>query len=142
MRSTDLMALLESLATDALPPNDWKQLARACLSGGEDLLWNSDFAGFCQKTADLNHQQGSPITFEMLAGEGQYRDLQTQLNFSPAAYAQTNASAQKAWRKIPMPGKRAEELTKIVQGPDEPFQDCLSRLLQAAGRILGDSDAG
>lgn len=101
-----------------------------------------DFAVFCQNTADLNHQQGIPITFEMLAGEGQYRDLQTQLNFNPAAYAQTNAAAQKAWRKIPMPGKRAEELTKVVQGPDEPFQDFLSRLLQAAGRILGDSDAG
>lgn len=106
MRSTDLMALLESLARDALPPNDWKQLARACLSGGEYLLWNSDFAGFCQNTADLNHQQGIPITFEMLAGEGQYRDLQTQLNFNPAAYAQTNAAAQKAWRKIPMPGEK------------------------------------
>lgn len=48
--------------------------------------------------------------------EGLYRDLQTQLNFNPAAYAQTSAAARKAWRKIPMPGKRAEELTKIVQG--------------------------
>lgn len=29
-----------------------------------------------------------------------------------------------------------------MQGPDEPFQDFLSRPLQAAGKILGDSDAG
>lgn len=39
-------ALLDSLAADALSPSDWKQLARACLSGGEYLLWNSDFAVF------------------------------------------------------------------------------------------------
>lgn len=30
------MAILENLATDALPPNDWKHLARACLSGGDN----------------------------------------------------------------------------------------------------------
>lgn len=110
-------ALLDSLAMDALPPNDWKQLARACLTEREYLLWNSDFATFCQNTAEINHQQGIPITFDMLgmAGEGPYRDLSNQLNFNPAAYAQTNAAAVKAWRKISMPGKRAEELTKIVK---------------------------
>lgn len=49
---------------------------------------------------------------------------------------------KKHGEKSPCREKRAEELTKIVQGPDEPFQDFLSRLLQAAGRILGESDAG
>ena len=30
--------LVENIAVEALPPVDWKQIAKACLSGGDYLL--------------------------------------------------------------------------------------------------------
>ncbi|XP_029418235.1 uncharacterized protein LOC115069967 [Nannospalax galili] len=134
-------AVLESMTTEALAPNDWKQIARACLSGGEFLLWKSEFGEFCQVTADLNRAQNIPITFDMLAGEGQYRETEHQINFPIAVYAQTSAAAKKAWNKLPTAGRQIEDLARIRQGPDELYQDFESRLLMVAGRLLRDSDA-
>ena len=50
--------MIESLGTQNLPPNDWKQIARACLSGGDYLLWKSEYAEQCARIADVNQQQG------------------------------------------------------------------------------------
>ena len=47
-------AIIEALGNQNLPPNDWKQVARACLSGGDYLLWKSEFAEQCRITADIN----------------------------------------------------------------------------------------
>ncbi|KAK1346040.1 hypothetical protein QTO34_008509 [Cnephaeus nilssonii] len=135
-------ALLDSLATDALPPNDWKNMARACLGGGDYLLWKSEFIEQCQATAEINRGQNIPFTFEMLAGEGPYGGLNDQLQYPPGAYAQVNAAATKAWRKLPSTGRQTEDLSKIRQGPDEPFQDFVSRLLQTAGWLIGDGESG
>jgi hypothetical protein len=35
-----------------------------------------------------------------------------------------------------------EELSKIRQGPDEPYQDFVSHLLQAIGRLMVEGEAG
>lgn len=109
-------ALLESLATEALPPNDWKQLARACLSGGDYLLWKSEFAEQCQVTAELNRTQQIPIVFDMLAGEGIYRETDQQIHFAPGVYAQTNTAALRAWKKLPSSGRQTEDFPKSVRG--------------------------
>ena len=45
-------AIIEALGNQNLPPNDWKQFARACLSGGDYLLWKSEFAEQCGITAE------------------------------------------------------------------------------------------
>lgn len=135
-------AMLQSLSTEALPPGDWKQLAKACLSGEDYLLWKSEFADLCQQTADLNLAQQIPITFDMLAGEGPYRETGQQLRFNPAVYAQVNAAARRAWHKLPSAGRQTEDLSKVRQGADELYQDFVARLMQTAGTLMGDSDAG
>ena len=61
--------MIENLGTQNLPPNDWKQIARACLSGGDYLLWKSEYAEQCARIADVNQQQGIQTSYEMLAGE-------------------------------------------------------------------------
>ena len=76
-----------------LPPNDWKQVARACLSGGDYLLWKSEFAEQCGITADINRRQGLNTTYEMMVGEGDYRGTNNQLNYLPGAYPQISAAA-------------------------------------------------
>lgn len=106
------------------------------------MLWKSEYVEQCQVTADKNEAQGIPITFDQLAGEGQYGNTEDQLQFNAAVYAQANAAAFRAWRKLPSTGRWTEELFKVRHGPDKPFQDFLSRLLQAAGRLMGEGESG
>nr|XP_044997373.1 endogenous retrovirus group K member 10 Gag polyprotein-like [Jaculus jaculus] len=136
------LAIIDSMVFEALPPGDWKQVAKACLSGGDYLLWKTEYTENCQTIAEVNKDQGVPITFDMLAGEGPFRELENQLKFDVGVYAQVNAQAKKAWRKLPSNGKGTEDLSKIRQGPDELYQNFVDRLLQAANRLVGDSEAG
>lgn len=42
---------------------------------------------------------------------------------------------------MPSKSEVSENLTKILQGPTEPFSDFVARMVEAAGRIFGDPDA-
>nr|KAF6465880.1 hypothetical protein HJG63_011264 [Rousettus aegyptiacus] len=136
-------AMLEMLSLEALTPADWKNLARACLTPGDFLLWKSEYCGLCEKTA-LNRNQNPPIltTYEMLAGEGQYCANDQQLGYEGGAYAQISAAAKRAWYKLSANGRQTEDLSKIRQGPEEPFQVFVARLMETAKRLIGESDAG
>ena len=136
------IAMIESLGTQNLPPNDWKQIARACLSGGDYLLWKSEYAEQCARIADVNQQQGIQTSYEMLAGEGAFQATNTQLNFLPGAYPQISNAARQAWKKLPNSSIKTEDLSKVRQGPDEPYQDFVARLLDAIGKIMSDEKAG
>lgn len=96
------ITVFETMGADTLPPDDWKTLARACLTPGDYLLWKSEFNENCKKTAHINTQQNIPITFNMLAGEGQYADPLNQIGFELGAYAQTSTAAKRAWRALPV----------------------------------------
>ena len=136
------IAMIENLGTQALPPNDWKQTARACLSGGDYLLWKSEFFEQCARIADVNRQQGIQTSYKMLIGEGPYQATDTQLNFLPGAYAQISNAARQAWKKLPSSSTKTEDLSKVQQGPDEPYQDFVARLLDTIGKIMSDEKAG
>nr|XP_019575067.1 PREDICTED: endogenous retrovirus group K member 113 Gag polyprotein-like [Rhinolophus sinicus] len=135
------MAILDALSGEATPAEDWKHIAHACLSGSDYLLWKSEFYENCKKKANQNALRQIPITFDMLAGEGIYAELRNQMGFAAGAYAQTTAAAKDAWRMLPDTSRKEEHVSQIRQGPDEPFQDFVSRLNTAAGRIFGPSAA-
>ena len=40
LKTSFIQAVFETIAVEALPPVDWKKLARACLSGGDYVLGN------------------------------------------------------------------------------------------------------
>ena len=46
------------------------------------------------------------------------------------------------WNRFPTKGDLSGNLSDIKQGPKEQFQEFVDRLLKAAGRIFGDSQAG
>ena len=77
----------------------------------------------------------------MLTGEGQYRDIQNQLRFNPGTYAQIGAAARRAWNTLPNKGDLCQDISKIRQGPDEPFQEFVYRLIKASGRVSRDVNA-
>ncbi|XP_041911056.1 endogenous retrovirus group K member 5 Gag polyprotein-like [Arvicola amphibius] len=129
--------LLEDIAIMILTPEDWKLIARACLSKKHYLLWKSEFMKQCKATAERNRTQQSSITFDMLAGEGVYQTTDKQLDFDPAVYAQVDRAAKMAWNRLPPTGTHTVHLSKIRQGPDELFQDFVSRLTEATSRLIG-----
>ena len=67
----------------------------------------------------------------MLAGEGAFQATNTQLNFLPGAYAQISNAARQAWKKLPSSSIKTEDLSKVRQGPDKPYQDFVAWLLDA-----------
>lgn len=129
------LSLLESVGQSVLTPSDWTQLARACLSPGGFLMWQSMNTECCHDQADDNDEDGHPDwNADMLLGRGPHQADQTQ--FPRQVYRQISACAQRAWRQTSNPGDQANHLTKIVQGPNEPFADFVARVLEAAGRIF------
>ena len=125
------MSIVENLNGQYLPPNDWKQVSRACLSGGDYLLWKSEFGEHCGIFEDRNRWNGLQVSFEMFMGEGAYRATNQQLNYPPEAYPKINEAALIACKRLPTPNKKSEDLSKIKQGPDEPYQDFVARLLDS-----------
>ena len=104
-------------------------------------MWKSDFFERAAKQAEKNAAHNIPIGYDMLVGEGQYTSLQDQLTYPAIAYPQINRLALQAWRKLPSTQK-TEDISKIRQGPDEPYADFVDRLLQAVGRLIVDGPTG
>ncbi|XP_016060605.1 PREDICTED: endogenous retrovirus group K member 25 Pol protein-like [Miniopterus natalensis] len=77
----------------------------------------------------------------MLIGEGPHLTNDAQVIYPQEAYHTINALASKAWHTLPTPGTKSEELAKIRQGPDEPYQDFVSRFLQAVNCLVPDREA-
>lgn len=134
--------LLESIGAGALPSIDCKAIAGTCLSRGDYLVWKSEFYEKAAEQAERNQQQQVVNLADMLTGEGHYAPMAAQLGYQRATYQAINQPAIQAWICLPAMGTKTEELSRIRQGPDEPFHEFVSRLLQAVGRIVVNGESG
>ncbi|XP_063120606.1 igE-binding protein-like [Rattus norvegicus] len=134
------MSQVERLASIAMTPADWQSVTKACLlSMGQYIEWKALWHDACQAQARANAAAGQPAwTFDMLTGQGQWANNQTA--FPLEVYAQIAISAVKAWKALTNRGEVSGNLTKVIQGPSEPFSDFVARMMEAAGRIFGDQD--
>jgi hypothetical protein len=136
-------AQVEALARYCLNPGDWGSLARACLSSGQYLDWKSYFYEYANAQAAVNLASGEdpqrPWDADMLLGLGRFALDQTR--YPEPVYAQINEIATKAWRALPNRGAVSGNLTKVLQGPTEPFSDFVARMVETATKIFGDPDA-
>lgn len=66
------MAILETVASNVLPPADWRSLAKAVLTGGEYLLWMAEYSDQCGQYAQTPQCLRLGITYEQLAGAGDF----------------------------------------------------------------------
>lgn len=137
-----MLALLETISNAQLTPYDWQMLSKASLSGGDYLLWKSVYADQCQQQVECNAAHQIPIMAHMLKGEGLFSNSGDQVAYPLEAYQQISLCGTKAWKALPTTGVKTEELPSIRQGPDEPYQDFVSRLLQAINRLVIDAGAG
>jgi hypothetical protein len=118
---------------------DWQNLAHACLSPGQYLDWKAFFIEFAGEQAAQNAEAGQAAwDQDMLLGQGRIAAGQT--NYPLQAYEQINKMCTKAWKALPNRGEVSGNLTKILQGPTEPFADFVARIVKAAGKIFGDPD--
>ena len=138
------IALLERLARDRMTPRDWQDVAKATLpSIGKYMEWKALWHDAAQDQARINQRaltrEQQNWTFEMITGQGPHTDNQTNLPWG--VYTQISNTAIKAWRGLSAKGEASSQLTKIIQGPQEPFADFVARMTEAAGRIFGDAEA-
>lgn len=63
-----------------------------------------------------------------------------QTGYLEEVYRQVNEIAVKAWKALPNRGAVSGNLTKVLQGPTEPFSDFVAHMVETATKIFGDSD--
>ena len=75
----------------------------------------------------------------MLTGQGQFTAAQT--SFPLPVYAQVAHAAVRAWKALSRKGEANNQLSKIIQEPQEPFSDYVARMMEVAAKIFDDPDA-
>ena len=70
---------LEILAARWMKPYDWKAVAKACLSGGQFILWRTEYEDLAQKQADSNLKYGPRhIVKNTIIGNNEYAYFQNK----------------------------------------------------------------
>lgn len=136
------LTILEGLSDRWLTPNDWLTLARATLSGGDHVLWRTEFVENCRETAQRNSENRTTKSWtrDKLLGRSPYHTNEIQAAFPPGLLAQIQNAGLKAWRRLPPKGSATTSLAKIRQGPEEPYCEFISRLTVAAERLVGEGE--
>lgn len=137
------LSQLERLAMTAMTPADWQTVTKASLvSMGQYLEWKALWHEAAQEQARANALALTPEqqqwTFDLLTGQGPFAAQQT--NYHWGAYRQIAETAIRAWKALSRRGENNNQLTKIIQGTQEPFSDFVARMTEAAGRIFGDAE--
>ncbi|XP_073649462.1 endogenous retrovirus group K member 5 Gag polyprotein [Tursiops truncatus] len=136
------MTLIDALANRWMTPYDWIQVAKACLSGGQYLLWKTEYEEWVAKQHALNKKwDRSDITKDMLLGQGEYDTAQQQIHMGKEALWQVTMCAINAWKSLPLTPGKASALTDLRQKPEEPYEDFVSRLPAEIKRVIIDEDA-
>ncbi|XP_026956123.1 endogenous retrovirus group K member 10 Gag polyprotein-like, partial [Sagmatias obliquidens] len=136
------MTFINALANKWMTPYDWIQVAKACLSGGQYLLWKTEYEEWVDKQHVLNKKRDKfNITKDMLLGQGEYDIAQQQMHMGKEALWQVTTCAINAWKSLPLTPGKASTLTDLRQKPEEPYEDFVSRLLIEIKRVITDEDA-
>ncbi|XP_063131019.1 endogenous retrovirus group K member 21 Gag polyprotein-like [Rattus norvegicus] len=133
------LAILESSTEGWLTPNEFSQLARAALSGGDFVLWKSEMAKAAKEIETKNRVRPDTRswTAKKILGEPPFNTLESQMQFSPGLLAQIHQACLAAWKRLPPKSGFSSTLTKVLQGADEPYNSFVSRLTETAERLFG-----
>ena len=136
------LQLLEILAAKWMTSYDWKAVAKACLSGGQFILWRTEYEGLAPKQADSNLIYGPRhIVKNMLVGDNEYALLPEQMKLDKMTLQQVAACATAAWRSLPEGNESTSfSFSNIKQKPEEPYEDFLSWLAEVVNRVISNSE--
>ena len=111
------------------------------LSGGDYLIWRSDYQDNCVETARRNTAAGHPNrSVDMLTITRPYTPLNQQVVCDPGMYALIAMAALRTWKASPNKAAGMSYL-RCCKGQSEPYSDSVNRLSQLAGRTVPDVDA-
>ena len=135
------MAILESLRKGKLIiPLDWESIAQAVLEGSQWLQLRSWWEEEARKQAQINDGQNPPGPLkDKLMGEGQYRALREQAQYSDQDL-QVHQVFLQAWCHVVPTVQAQPSFVKSMQGPNEPYTDFLARLRVAVERAVGSDE--
>ncbi|XP_056662248.1 endogenous retrovirus group K member 8 Gag polyprotein-like [Monodelphis domestica] len=134
------LSILESLGGDGhLLPSEWTKVTQSVLSRGQFLTWKAEFQERAENQAksNLTNPQTANWTVDKLIGRGRYAPDTVQLRLPPGLLMQTAHAALTAWRAVPASGAITAPISKILQGPNEPYAQFVARLLETTERVLG-----
>ncbi|XP_039096228.1 uncharacterized protein LOC120237133 [Hyaena hyaena] len=84
------LTLLETLISRWMTPYDRIQVAKACLSGGQYLLWKAEYDDLARKRAAINKRTNRrDITLDKLLGKGDFDTAQDQMYLNKVTLQQT-----------------------------------------------------
>ena len=74
------LTLLDTLSNRWMAPYDWVQVAKACLSGGNYLLWRAEYEELAKRQVSMKRKsKDAPMTLDMLLGRGEYNTAWCQM---------------------------------------------------------------
>lgn len=137
-QSPFVLSMLENVGTSKLIlPLDWESIAQAVLEGSQWLQLRSWWEEEARKQARINEGQNPQGPLEdKLMGEGQYRALREQAQYTDQELQQVRQVFLRAWRRVVPTGQAQPSFVKTIQGPNEPYTDFLARLRVAVERAV------
>ncbi|XP_058435622.1 igE-binding protein-like [Marmota monax] len=133
--------MVKSITNLNMMPADWASMCKAVLNRGQYLLWKVANEEFCTETARQNAAAGYPQrNLDMLLGKGPYEDQQQQIAYDPAIYSQIAVEGVRAWKTLQGHGGLQGQLSKVIQGANEPYAEFVDRLIQTATRVFGNTE--
>lgn len=95
-------AVLEGMGSGGLIVEDWRNIVKAVLSGGDYLLWAAAYGELAKKHALANRASGQPAWNEdMLTGEGAFDTEDVQARCPNEVLMQVRDIALQAWKVVP-----------------------------------------
>ena len=132
------LTLLDALAGKWMTTYGWRTVAKACLPGGEFLLWLAEYDKLARlqsaENKTSNDAQLKTVGSAALKGEGEYESNVVQARLSKEALNQIMAIGILTWKSLPPSDGKLSTLSNIKQGPDERYEDFVARLKTAVER--------
>ena len=138
------LTLLDALAGRWMTSYDWRTVAKACLPGGEFLLWLAEYDKLARlqlaENKTSNDAQLRTVGSAALKGDGEYESNIAQARLSKEALNQIMAIGILAWKSLPPSDGKLSTLSNIKQGPDERDEDFVARLKTAVERTIKSTE--
>ena len=138
------LTLLDALAGRWMTPYDWRAVARACLPGGEYLLWLAEYYKLARLQSAENKTSSDAKLRAMgsatLRGDEEYESNIAQARLSKAALNQIMSTGVLAWKSLAPSNGKLSTLSNIKQGPDEKYEDFVARLKTAVKRTIKSTE--
>jgi hypothetical protein len=118
---------LENLSREICTPWDYKQLAQACLSPADFLIWKAKYYDECDEQAQRNRDTVVPLTEDQLHGFGPFANALQQMQGMPQYFDQVRLYAKRAWSSLPDCGRKStESFLQLKQKAIEPWAEFLA----------------